>query len=101
MNRACDAVPKCLITKGCFGRDARLYQLQLASSNGIPYPPKLGTISAGGAEHDAGACLGTGDVSNAQSSVHAAKRSGLGFPHPLASTGCGLRWSASASGGIQ
>src|SRR5262245_27741880 len=101
MNRASNAGAKCLITKRCLGRDARLSQVLLALSAGIPCPPKLGTISAGDEEHGTRARLGTGDVSNAQNNVHAAKRSGSEFLHPLASTGCGLRWSASASGGIQ
>jgi hypothetical protein len=48
MNRATDAARKCLITKRCFGRDARLSHLLLALSAGISNPPKLGTISAGG-----------------------------------------------------
>jgi hypothetical protein len=58
----------------------------------------LGTISARHAEHGVGPSLGTGDVSNADNSANAAKRSGAEFAHPSPRR---LGWRRSPSSGLR
>jgi hypothetical protein len=92
---------KCPIAKRSSGRDARPSRALLPTCWNFR-SSNLGTISAREAERGVRSSLGTGDVSNAQNSIHAAKRSGVEFPQPPPSAGrCRLRWCASASGGLR
>ena len=92
---------KCPIAKSSSGRDARPSRALLPTCWNFR-SSNLGTISACEAERGVRSSLGTGDVSNAENSIHAAKRSGVEFPHPPPSAGrCRLRWCASASGGLR